>query len=153
MMDANSQFYSKAQGLPSKTRVAPFLKTHKMKKTSTLVILFILFAGLLNAQSKKFIRHCPDTNRVKLIDEVKLKTILRESNAEVTYLVIFTNNCSGTPYALQRVKYLRDLFGEKLNLIVCGSVEEKKVRKMIGHLDKYSVPVKTAYLIDGSKYK
>lgn len=126
--------------------------------SSIKVILMSLLAFILNlpdSQAKKtdWYSHCSDSNHVKRIDKVKLKEQIIRANKKVSLVLIYTNYCGGTQYALNEINNLRKWYGNEVNLALCSSTPYKDIPAMLQVLKKFQVSESPVYVIDSEKYK
>jgi len=122
------------------------------------VILFGLWAFVLNssatqAKNTDWYSHCTDTNHVKRINKDKLKEQIVSANKKVSIVLIYTNYCGGTKYALQEINNLRTWYGDDLNILLCNSSMYKDIPSMLSVLKKYQVKESPVYVIDSEQYK
>jgi len=118
-----------------------------------LFVIFQLIAQSVRAQNQDYLKYCPDTNSIKLIDKSKLISKMTQSEKPIQLVLIYTNNCGGTIWALENIAKLNNKYPDKINFILCSSANEKNQRKMAELCVEHEVPLDTVYIIDGTKYK
>jgi len=114
-------------------------------------MVFLYSQHELFAQS--FLKHCPDTNLVRLIDREKAETLLKHSGGKPSFLVIFTNYCDGTEGALQTVSDLRRRYKDSIQILLCSSAPYKDMQALPGILHKNGIVETPVYMIDSKQYK